>query len=274
MSYLIAATDFSDTSENSVAYAAALATILQADLVLVHSFIFPVMVNDLPLPTSLIDDTQMDAEKKMNVLLKNMQAQHAGLTIKGSVTYGNITDTINNYAAENAGALLVVMGNSNTAADSAWFLSTLKEASHTLSIPTLAIPDNAFYKPISKICLAVDTDQPENLAALKSIADLAQQLNAELHVFNSRAEGTYDGSQEVSTGTMTTLAAANPQYHYRHLADVDEAILFFCSRYQIDWLAILPGKYSFFEGLFHNSHTKVLAQTTTIPLCILQQDEL
>lgn len=273
MSYIIAATDFSDTSDNSVAYAAALAATLHADLVLMHSFIFPVMVNDLPLPASLIDDTQMDAEKKMDALLKNMQAQHPGLSIKASVAYGNVTDIINHYTTENTAALLAVMGNSNTDADAAWFLSTLKEASHTLHIPTLAIPENAFYKPISKICLAIDTDQPENYAALKSIAYLALLLKAELHVFNSREEGTYDGSQEVSPGTMTALAAANPQYHYRHLAEVDEAIHFFCSRYQIDWLAILPGKYSFFEGLFHKSHTKALAQTVTIPLCILQQEK-
>jgi nucleotide-binding universal stress UspA family protein len=272
MSYIIAATDFSDTSDNSVAYAAAIASALHADLVLMHSFIFPVMVNDLPLPASLIDDTQMDAEKKIDVLLKNMQAQHPGLSTKASVAYGNVTDIINHYTTENTGALLVVMGNSNTAADAAWFLSTLKEASHTIAIPTLAIPDNAIYKRISKICLAIDTDQPENYAALKSIADLAQLLNAELHVLNSREQGTYDGSQEVSSGTMTALAAANPKYHYMHLAEADEAIHFFCSRYEINWLAILPGKYSFFEGLFHKSHTKALAQTVAIPLCILQQD--
>jgi nucleotide-binding universal stress UspA family protein len=89
-------------------------------------------------------------------------------------------------------------------------------------------------------------------------------------VFNVQQDASlHDDSYDSGEITKEILGDANAQYHYRHLANVDESIREFCHNEQIDWLAVTPGKYSFLEGLFHSSHTKALAKTLNIPLLIL-----
>jgi hypothetical protein len=50
MPLIIAATDFSDVAENAVNYACSLATAQKAEVMVIHSFIVPVMFSDIPMP--------------------------------------------------------------------------------------------------------------------------------------------------------------------------------------------------------------------------------
>ncbi len=272
MPYIIAATDFSTTSDNAVNYAANLAVIHNADLVIVHAFAFPVMVSDVPMPGSLIDDTQHDAEERIKEMQKHVSETYPDINIKSAVTYGNLVETIGKYADEHGKPWLTVMGNSNTQEDTAWFFSSLKEATHRLNYSVLAVPPMAHFKPIRKICFGIDLAHVVNKAALAKLADVCMVLKPELHVFNAQVNAfNQNHIPEISEETKEILADAQPHYHVRYEVNIDDSIREFCSSVAIDWLAIQPGKYPFVEGLFHKSHTKAMANSIDIPLLILHE---
>jgi nucleotide-binding universal stress UspA family protein len=270
MSYLIATTDFSAVSENAVHYAAALAAQYHMDMVLLHTFTFPVMVGDVAIPASLIDDTQTDAQKRVEQLVKQLGDAHPGLNISTIVSLGDILDRIEQYAAERKHPEVVVMGNSNTSGDSAWFLSTLKSAANNLPYPILAIPPGITYTQPATICIATDFDQPENVSALEQLNDLRTQLGADLHVLYVQEDISYNSETELNE-IIESSTLKNAHYHFVNKVNVniDEEILDFCRSNKYDWLVVVPGKYSFFERIFHHSHTKAIASTADLPLLIL-----
>lgn len=270
MSYLIATTDFSPVSENAVHYAAALAAQYSMDMVLLHTFTFPVMVGEVAIPASLIDDTQTDAQKRVELILKQIADTHPGLRISTIVAMGDILDRIEQYAAERKHPELVVMGNSNTSGQSAWFLSTLKSAAHNLPYPVLAIPPGITYTQPATICIATDFEQPENISALEQLNDLKTQLGADLHVLNIQEDISYH-SEAALNDLIENSILKNAHYHFVNKVNVniDEEILDFCRVNKYDWLVVVPGKYSFFERIFHHSHTKAIASSADLPLLIL-----
>jgi len=273
MPLIITATDFSSVAENAVNYSCNLAMTQNAQVVIIHSFIFPVMFSDIPLPTSLINDTQKDAETKMNTVIDNLHILYPKLDISGKVIYGNIIDAIDVYSEDNAAPSLVIVGNSNTIENNAWFESTLREASRNIKYPLLAVPPEAAYKPILKVCLAYDNNPKGNDIALVQLRETAMQLNAELHVFNAQTDVlNRDNITEIDPKFKELLAPANPHFHFEYAVNIDDAILEFNEKNNIDLLIMIPRKHSFFEGLFHKSHTKAIAQNSPIPILMLHEN--
>lgn len=271
MSYILVATDFSPISEKVIEYGAATAQENKVDMLVLHCFSFPVMVNELALPGTLIDETQKDAEKKMATLERKLREVRPDISIVTQVTYGELVSTIKSIAAEKGNPWLVMMGNTNPSKDTMWFYSTLNDVAHNLDATTLAIPETAVYKKPKKICFAADPKQPTNVNSLKKLAAISNMLGAELHVFNAQGDIAYIDVREFSEDFKSLLAPANVHYHFRHQVIVNDAIKEFCTDNNIDWLAIMPGEYSFFEGLFHRSHTKALAESMDIPIIVLHE---
>lgn len=270
MSYLLAATDFSAVSANAAQYAAGLAVQHDMPLVLFHTFVFPAMLNDVSVPSSLLDDTRADAEKNLELIAAKLRLEQPGIRIKTVVSYGTFVDAITEYANGNGKPWLMVMGNSNTQENTSWFFSMLKTVRKDVSFAVLAVPLAATYKHIERICYADDIDQQENQQMLDNLKDITLRSKAALHVLNVQEDiSLHDEAYDIGDMTRTILADANPQYHYRHQANVNESIREFCATEQIDWLVVTPGKYSLLEGLFHKSHTKALAEMLQIPLLIL-----
>ena len=268
MKLIIAATDFSTVATNAVNYSCNLALTNNARIVVINSFAFPVMFSDLPLPAAMIDDTQTDAEERMNEQIADLKDLYPNLDISGKVIYGNIIDAIDEYTLNGISPWLVVVGNSNTITDNAWFESTLKDASKAISFPLLAVPPEAIYKPVRKMCLAFDNNPRGNAMALVQLRELAMEVNAELHVLTVQNK---ENGNVTDTATKDLLAVVSPQFHNTHEADTDDAILKFNIANSIDWLVMIPRIHSFFEGLFHKSHTKAVSQHSNIPVLMLHE---
>jgi nucleotide-binding universal stress UspA family protein len=273
MNYILATTDFSKVSENAVQYAAQLAASLQMELVILHSFSFPVMVSDLPLPSSLIDDTRGDAKEKMETISASLSATLPGLQIATVIEYGSFAEVVNQFTVTRGNPWIITLGNSNLSEDTSWLFSTLRDAATDLAHSLLAIPEQATFKPISRICLAVDAEQPANKTALKKLTDIHGTLQCELHVLSiEEALANRYNTPEIDEETRAELAVADPHYHFSYEADVDETIKKYCTEQQADVLALIKGTYSFLEGLFHKSHTRVLASSMEIPILLLHEE--
>lgn len=272
MSYIMAATNLSAVADGAVHYAAGLAAALRLDLVILHAFSMPVMIGDVPAPASLINDAQEEAEQKMLELKKAVALQHPTIGISDVVVYGNVIESIEHYAQTHRRPQFTIMGNSNTTEDSAWFLSTLKTAANELSFPVIAVPPGHTFTAPRSVCLALDVTREHSPATLANFAAFCVQAHLTLHVLNVQKDVfNRDNIPDVPVSVRNVLEKAMPHYHFRHDSDIDEHIDLFCRENNIDWLVVIHGRYSLFEGLFHRSHTKALAATAQIPMLILHE---
>ncbi len=271
MPVIIAATDFSQTSENAVNYACKLAATQNAQVIIIHAFMIPVMFSDIPMPGNIITDAEKGAEDEMNKLTARMNTAHPGLAIEGRVIYGNLVEALEDYTGEKNSPWLVVVGNSR-AEGTKWPDSSLLGTLRELAYPVLAVPPAASYNNIKNICFAFDNKHKADDMALQQVSSYANRLNATLHVLNIQADHSGDGPQEINAEAAGQLAAANPQYHFVYGAsDVDKGINDFITGNDIDWLVMIPRKHSFFEGLFHKSHTKAVAHHSHIPILAVHE---
>jgi nucleotide-binding universal stress UspA family protein len=62
-----------------------------------------------------------------------------------------------------------------------------------------------------------------------------------------------------------------PVYHFIESENIDESIHQFVIENQMNWLVVVPHKHSFFEGLFHKSHTKAMTRKLQIPVISLHE---
>lgn len=274
MSLIITATDFSEVAENAVNYACRLASAQNAQVIIVHSFIIPVMFSDVPMPASIVTDAQADAEENMNNLVARMTTVYPGLPVQGTVIYGDTVGVLDEYAAQNKSPWLIVVGNKGPEEAASWPDSTLMNVLKKLEYPVLAVPAHFGYQPVKRICFAYDNKHKGNDIALQQVKDLSMRMGAELHVLTIRLKNAgSDVPAAIDEGVKSLLAGANPSYHFVNDAgDIDNTINDFISNNNIDLLIVLPRKHSFFEGLFHKSHTKSIALHTRIPILALHEN--
>ena len=169
--------------------------------------------------------------------------------------------------------MMIVVGNSIAGDKNTWLDNTLREEFKKLKYPVLAVPPHMEYKPVQKICFAFDNKHTGNDVALQQLSDLTASLHAELHVLNTQPDvHNQDNNLDIDPNTKNKLSAANPHYHIVFdVQDIDGAINEFAEKNNMDWLVMIPRKHSFFEGLFHKSHTKAVTQNSPIPIVALHE---
>ncbi len=273
MKLIITATDFSEVAENATRYACELAVAQSARVVIIHSFLFPVMFSDVPMPSNLIEDIENDSEGQMKITVSNFQQEYPTLDIQGSVIDGDIISALEKYSQQNQEPWLVVLGNSMAMAHAAAIDSIVLSAFRLMKYPVLAIPPNAIFKPVKKICLAFDNKHEGNTTALTQLKDIALALGADLQVLNLQMDGfNRDNMTDIDEDAIKILAPANPHFHVIYdVSNIENAIADFAKKNNIDWVILIPRKHSFFEGLFHKSHSTAMAHHSRIPLVALHE---
>lgn len=272
MPFIIVATDFSAVSDNALKYACDMALAQAADIVLLHTYAVPLALGDMAV-TLPISDFKDDADKGMGKQLAEIRQQYPQINFRAEVIYGDLIDAINTFTTEEQ-PVMVVTGNSYTPDNPAWMDATLLEAFRHLRFPVLAIPDDVKYTQVRKIGFVYDNVLKGSKNALAQLARLVQLTGAELHVFYAQTDvHTQDNNSEINAEAREILAVANPLYHYAYESNVDDSILTFVGKYQIDWLVVMPRRHSFFDSLFHKSHTKAIVSTALIPVMALHESE-
>ncbi len=273
MSHILVATDFSEVAENAIHYACQMAKDHQASVTVLHSFIIPVTFSDTPMPVMPVDEGREIAEDRMNQILDELRRQYPELAIGSKIMFGDIVDCIEEYAEEQK-PWLVVLGNSGTEDSNLWLGSNVVSALKNLKQTVIAVPKEAQYKKAEKICFACDFKNIVEHFKIQNLVNLIQSMGGQLHVLNvdhNNKELKTDAIPE-HTGLHEGLLSLNPVYHYVEKENVNEAIQEFIEENHMDWLIIVPHKYSFFEGLFHKSHTKAMVKVTHIPIVALHEE--
>jgi nucleotide-binding universal stress UspA family protein len=268
MKKIIAAVDFSPASKNAAYYAADLAVQINADLLLVNVVEIPVGIGEMPGTAYVLDNMIADSEKELQTLSAEL-AEHANNKIKitSSTSMGPVTHALHELAKKENAFCIVIGTDSMTAAEHLLVKNHALAAAHSVTTPVLIVPPQTSFKGIRTVVLASDLRGYENIITLQILKNWLRSFKVKLDVLN-----VVQGGQAVPenvTGSRTLLNELfefNPEYHFIDNNKVNQGVEDYVDRNHSDLLVTMPGRRSFFNGLFHKSDSKQLIREPHVPV--------
>ena len=278
MTKILFPTDFSKTAKNAYLYALTMARAIDAEIVVLHSFLLP-LIDESGIPANfkeVYDMLEFTNQEKLDehLIFLNKVASKRGFEdiITSSVLKSGDLHLAMEQVVEQQGINLVVMGTSGT---TGWFESTLGsqtgDAIASLSIPVMSIPLGLKFTQINTIGFA-------NLYREKDF-DALQKLCAMTAPFNSSIKSIFvkkpnsEVTQEQIAVWESRCAGLNVQFFVIPDDDVRETIDDFITSQNIDVLAMLTEKRGFFQELFNSSLTQKLSNKLDIPILAFHEQE-
>lgn len=274
MKTILVATDFSSAAFNGAKYAADMATVINADIYLLHVFQLPISYSEVPL-TVTEGDMMQQAEVAMDDLKEKLLAKTGNkIKIESEVRMGVFYRELKT-SCERINPYTVVMGSQGTTAtDRLLFGGHTVYAMKHLRWPLITVPVGASFAAIKKIGLTCDFDKVVDTMPVEEIKTLVNDFNAELHILNTGKETDFDPDIVFQSGLLQEmLEKVKPNYHFITSENIDEGIMDFAEKNKIDLLIVLPKRHGLFENLVHKSHTKQMVLHSHVPVMALHQEE-
>ncbi|MGV3704089.1 MAG: universal stress protein [Arcticibacter sp.] len=269
MKTIIVATDLSKDANNALEYAAALARIANAKLVLFNSFVIPTHAANTLLPASGIEK-----------MIASNKASLEYVALKTACTYDIEVSTVSKLAeiqeeldkmVDEYQAELVVMGMRGDSIDQKLFGNTTTSIIAHAKYPVLVIPQDAKFKGMSKILFACDEKCPTANATLTKLRDIASDMKAEVQVLH--VDKLMKKTEEALVTGSIGQSALKEQFEglnhsYRDIdgSSVIEGIERGVNEYNADLLVMVPQKHGLWDSLVHRSKTRIMASRSKVPL--------
>lgn len=263
-------TDFSDTADMAIAYAAALSKKVGAELTLfnVQSIL------SLP-PEEIIKGKYLAIEP----ILEKLEEQCYQVMEMFKITCvaevqpwnGLLIDIL---AKRSSGFDLLIMGT-NGADDyyEYFFGSRSYQVASETSIPVLLIPTGCSYKDISTIVYAFDYEHAQLLPVIQ-LSKWAKLLEAKVTVLQvkkhySREDETY--SKEVEERIVNSHELPDVLFDTIYDDDAPSSIHNYFTKNEYDVLSLCSIQHSFITNLFHKSLVRTLSSALDYPLFIFHE---
>jgi len=271
MQTIIAAVDFSEASQNAVSYAAYLTNAFNARLVVVHAYISNEAIENEPLLDLFeMSDNLNDANLKfLDVQMQGLIRKYT-VRIKGIVKKGKPVSVIKKLAREE-NASLIIMGMKGRGKSNSMFGSTTVQMIGKTDIPILVVPENAVYKPIENLLVAVDFKSRISINRYKVLNKLIERYKPFIRILNVQKKNEPMTSEMISGKTRTgkIWGRYDHQFHIIESEDVEKGINNFLRRYPVDLMAMTAGRHNLLDRLFSKSYTRSMTRQTRTPLLIM-----
>jgi nucleotide-binding universal stress UspA family protein len=275
-------TDFTQGSQNAVTYAVELARALQAQLVLLHVHLMPLVRTDFStgLPgAGWTDPVLYPAESLMidqeiePILKERLQeqvhaiqaAQGQDLTVWGELLVGRGMEAASIYAAHESVGLLVMGSKGANSTLDRWLGTNAADVMSHAPCPVLSVPATLPFKGFSPMVYATDPAH-ESLWHAYQLQAIGQMLGAEITVLHVQEEG--DKSDHLWKTFSQEWAQVAPALTFVRVfsSKVVHSIEAYVQEHHAQVLIVAKQHYSFMEGLFHSSATDRLTQDNVIPV--------
>lgn len=275
MKSILVATDFSAPSREAALYAAHLAKQFGAEITLLHAYLLPTPVSEVPYVMISVEELQKDNEKLANEMAASLH-QQTGVTVKTLVNIGMPGDEVV-YQSREIGADLIVIGmrGENKAIDK-FIGSTTAAVIRKSHIPVLVIPAGNSFSGLSNLTYATDFSYTMNSRCLKTMSFIMQKNEgAKLHVVNIQRPGEIMSPEQISGKVWLepTLTDLNHQYHTVENSSVEAGLETFLAQHPSQMLVMVAHKHSWWERLVSGSHTREMVYKVHIPLLVLQDKD-
>lgn len=270
MKRIIATTDFSPNATHAVHYAAEIAKKTGARLHIFHAFHVPVPVSDVPVVTD-IESLQKDLDANLEKLASDLERKY-GIISAYKADMGFTVQQLNDYCL-NYEADLVVMGmHGHGKLAEVLMGSTATDFIAQTKTPVLVVPENATYKEPKNFGLSTDLKE-EPMQTYEPLKNLAEIFKSKIFILNVVKEKQIAGFDQSVTGIQLDhyFESMDHLFFFPESEDVVNGMEQFITRYNIDWLALVPHKHNFVERLFQKSITKKMTFHTHIPVLVLPE---
>lgn len=269
--------DFSEASRKAVVYAISLAKKFDSKIVFLHGYqvvfdtferpsMAPAM--DYPVGTGL-SEKELSRETLMDFLQAFPQLDE--IEHEDVVGLGSAVNVIR-HTAENENTDLIVMATAGAAGAKGFFIGTNSEkVSRKAPCPVLIVPDELESYEIGTVCLALDTDNPENTVDMEVLVALLTGFGAKLRIIHISGNGeTAFKREELMAHYKRSLGKIEHSFHVFYAENPAEGLKEFLDTNPIELMALLYRKHGFFERLLQPGTRKKMVFKTEVPLLILK----
>jgi len=276
MKKILFPTDFSECATNAFVHALEFAKVVNAELILLHTFEIPVYDSQF-FPEnyasiySSIELANFEMFKEEIPKLRAIAAERnlEDIVIKHRLMDGDLIYNLKN-AVEEDKVDFVIMGSSGETDWTKFFLgSNTNAVISEIKVPVLCIPAGTKFKKIKNIGFTTRYREKDK-AELRKVLDIARKTKAKVKSLYVKTSGT-DVSDATIKEWEKEFANENIEFLVLPSDEVKETIHDFILYKDIDILTTITYKRSFFEGLFDSSFTKKIAKEVSVPVLVMHE---
>ncbi|HEX8017874.1 MAG TPA: universal stress protein [Flavobacterium sp.] len=277
MKKILFPTDFSEAATNAFVHALEFAKVVNAELILLHTFEIPVydsqfFPENYAAIYSSIELAKFDLFKDEIPKLRAIAAERNlnEIVIKHRLMDGDLLYNLKNAVKEDQ-IDFVIMGTNGVSDWTTFFLgSNTSSVISGVEVPVLCVPIDAKFKKIKVIGFTTryrEKDKKE----LRKVLKIAKKTDAKVRSLYVKTSAS-DVSQQTIKEWEVEFADENVEFLVLPSDDVKETILDFILFKDIDVLTTITHKRSFFEGFFSSGFAKKITKEVSIPVLVMHDN--
>lgn len=276
MKKILFPTDFSPVATNAFIHALGLAKSVHGELILLHTYELPIIDNQFAPQNyqTIFDSLELanfdkfkDEIPKLRKIAEDNKMEDIKMShmlMDGDLLY-NIKEIIKKEKID-----FVVMGTSGATGWKETFVGTnTGDAIVNLSVPVLSVPEKSNYSKIETIGFTTRFREKDK-DALKKVIEIAKLTNAVVKCLYVETKST-DNTEDTYQQWHEQFKDEPVQFFIIPSEEVNQTIEEFIVHQNIDVLAMLTYKRSFFKWLFTSSFTEKMSYHCTIPILALHE---
>jgi nucleotide-binding universal stress UspA family protein len=246
-------------------YGAQLAQGLQAQVLLLHVYMVPITMNDMPVLMVTAEELRGGADEGLMRCRTELEKSYPGLPIKTESRLGDVVDELKEVC-DHISPQLVVMGtHGSSGLERILFGSNAVSAIKNTKHPVIVVPAQYSYKNIQTIVLAADLTAANESTKFRLLQTL-QLLKGQLHIVHVHT----DEKDTVQPALVQQLQPLSPIYNTIENKDVSQGLQQYIQSVQADLLVVLPHQHSLLDSFFLKLHTKDIVRHARVPVLCLQ----
>jgi nucleotide-binding universal stress UspA family protein len=270
MENILVPTDFSDASFNAISYAAFLANIFDANLLLLHVYpdtaVFQEQFGAMVYQTGEESETSNEAflQKQIDGIARRFTVKINSLVLKGNPVY-TIREVAKKYQSD-----IIILGMKGKGESNSVFGSTTTAMIDNTSVPLLVIPKNVTYQTIDTITIATDFKNEQLLSHYTLLAKVIAKFNPFIQIVNIQKKNCHLSAEMIAGKMREGLEwdRYNHSFNTIEKDKIEEGIDEFLAEHSTDLLVMVTRRHNFIQKVFVGSHTKKMTHQTKKPLLI------
>lgn len=272
---ILAATDFSESAENAVDYAAALAFQCGVGLVILNAYHVPLVASEVPTLMFTLNELEKEGLQQLRETETRVRKAYPGIKSVDLLCLHGFAGEIIKTQAEKQKAGLVVMGlqgggffNEKVIGSNAY------EMVNDCSSPVMIVHHELKYSPIKRILFASDNKEIKSLNLLDPLKTLAGIYKAEIYILHvNKDEKDLPGQEAAVGGLRLDHYFEGITHHFFEMTapNLTEGLNAFAKQHNIDLSVALARHHGFFESLFRKNNVQDIIYHLQTPILTLHQ---
>ncbi|PBQ30509.1 hypothetical protein CNR22_01575 [Sphingobacteriaceae bacterium] len=272
---ILVPTDFSRAARNAINYATEMAKRMKAKLVLLHVYLPPVPVSEVPMIIPLPAESETYILKKLKRIKNDLLLKRGNknLEIETVCTSGVPVDEIYLYSLSQK-VDFVVMGMQGKG-----FLKEKLMGSTTTSliqkceVPVLTIDKSISFKNPKKIVFASDSKGIFSRETLHPLSQVCSVYRSHIYVLNVViSSASLPGADVIHNKNIrTSFRNFDHSIHQIISVSVQQGLSDFVAAKHMDMIVMIPHHHSLIERVMVGRQTKEMAFHSTVPLLTLHE---